>query len=31
LRSEWSEWFEILEIVPGSINWRQDAVLIRPR
>ena len=30
LRETWSEWFEIVEIVPRSINWKQDAVLLRP-
>jgi len=30
LREAWSEWFEVLEIVPRSINWKQDAVLLRP-
>jgi SAM-dependent methyltransferase len=30
LREAWSEWFEGVSIVPGSINWRQDAVLLTP-
>jgi SAM-dependent methyltransferase len=29
IRKEWSRWFEVLEIVPRSINWKQDAVLLR--
>jgi SAM-dependent methyltransferase len=30
LRREWSELFEIEAIVPTSVNWRQDAVLVTP-
>jgi SAM-dependent methyltransferase len=28
LRAAWSEWFEVENVVPQSINWRQDAVLL---
>jgi SAM-dependent methyltransferase len=31
LRESWSEWFEVIDVVPQSINWRQDAVLVTPR
>ena len=30
LRHKLSQWFEVLEIVPRSINWKQDAVLLSP-
>lgn len=31
IRERWSDVFEILDIVPASINWRQDAVLVTPK
>jgi SAM-dependent methyltransferase len=31
LRATWAEWFQVLDVIPGSINWRQDAVLVTSR
>lgn len=27
VRSHWSRWLDVRAVVPGSLNWRQDAVL----
>jgi hypothetical protein len=29
IRERWGELLEIVDIVPASINWRQDAVVAR--